>query len=73
LCLGGELGRVLNSLVQVSPGGQLRRRINAGSLPLAGGARPVEAGETLYFQAWHRDSGDVSGSNLSGACSVTFL
>ncbi|MEL6431050.1 MAG: hypothetical protein AAFR54_17850 [Planctomycetota bacterium] len=73
LCLGGELGRVLNSLLQVSPGGQLRRRINAGSLPLAGGARPVEAGETLYFQAWHRDSGDVSGSNLSGACSVTFL
>lgn len=73
LCLGGDLGRVRGSIFPVPPNGLLRRHINVAALPLASGARPAQPGETLYFQAWHRDTPDAGLSNLSDACQVTFL
>ena len=45
--------------------------VDLTAVPTSGaGSAPAAAGSTLYFQAWHRDPGSPSGSNLSDALAI---
>ncbi len=48
--------------------------VDLGTLPSPTGTVSAAAGETWFFQAWHRDSvGGAAVSNFTGARSVTLL
>ncbi|QDV04830.1 hypothetical protein Poly30_03240 [Planctomycetes bacterium Poly30] len=69
LCLGGSIGRGL----AFTPDLNTTIRIYPQALPQPGGFVAAQAGQTWYFQAWHRDfqAGAVV-SNFSSALAVTF-
>ena len=55
LCLGGAIGR-FNSLVQASnAGGQIEFALDLNALPTPSISMAATAGQTWFFQAWHRD------------------
>lgn len=58
LCLGGSIGRFdrPGELFLSSPAGNAWRSIDLTDLPLPQGTSVSPLGETLYFQAWYRDS-----------------
>ena len=75
LCLGGTIGRY-NGLGQVNlsdPHGIARLPIDLSTIPMGPAPVAVMTGQTLYFQAWHRDI--VAGqptNQFSSARGVTF-
>ena len=72
LCLGGSLGR-FNNMVQASnAGGVIAFPINLSLMPTPTGPVAAMAGETWFFQTWHRDRlpSGASTSNFSAALSV---
>jgi hypothetical protein len=69
LCLGGSVGR-FNELIQNSGGGgRIAINVDLNAMPQPNGPVGANAGETWYFQAWHRDSTASGGvtSNFSNA------
>ncbi|MEL6429592.1 MAG: hypothetical protein AAFR54_10470 [Planctomycetota bacterium] len=72
LCLGGAIGRYPAVLVTTQYG-TARAVLNLGGLPTPQGPAPALAGETWFFQGWHRDV-DAGGptSNLTDAIAVSF-
>lgn len=73
LCLGSPIGRDNMSVANSGSGGTITRSLNLGAIPQASGFVSAAAGETWYFQAWHRD---VSGngqptSNLTNGIRIT--
>lgn len=74
LCLGGSIGRwggsqVLNS----GPGGRNSLGIDLTLMPQPTGFVMVTAGQTWYFQCWHRDVvNGMSTHNFTDATSVFF-
>ena len=69
LCLGGQIGR-FRALVQSSGStGSFSIETDLTDLPKHGAAMP---GETLYFQAWYRDTNPDSTSNFTDGSWVTF-
>ena len=76
LCLGGSIGRYSNFVASTGNTGTLSRSFNANSYPTpTGQPGSVQAGETLYFQWWHRDSAPTGGatSNFTRGLRVTFI
>ena len=72
LCLGGSIGR-FNNLVQASgPQGTIAFPIDLSQLPTPTGPASAVAGETWFFQTWHRDQlpSGASTSNFTSALSV---
>ncbi len=77
LCLGGVIGRfnAANQIRNTGATGSIDLTLDLGSLPLATGTVPVQAGETWHFQAWYRDFIPVinlSTSNFTDGVSITF-
>ena len=56
------------------PSGRAQINVDLSALPIGSGAgMSVLAGETWYFQAWHRDDPASGGANLTNALGVSFL
>ena len=75
LCLGGEIGRGLGGGPQNSgTGGSFTGTVDLDMIPTpSNGFVPVMAGETRYFQAWHRDSQiGIPISNFTNGLRITF-
>ena len=74
LCLGGAIGRYVNSIQSSGSFGAIQTFVDPMSLPQPTGFVAAIPGQTWYFQVWHRDSvGGVATSNFSNGCGVTFF
>jgi len=75
LCVGGAIGRYWSSLQSTGPGGTAGHPVNLQAIPKPNsGAVPVQAGETLRFQWWHRDTvNGLPASNFTNAMRITFI
>ncbi len=73
LCLGGAIGRYVGAGQVLSTGatGSFSLAIDLAAMPQGLGTVPVLAGETWYFQAWHRDSVGL-GSNFTDGLQIDF-
>jgi hypothetical protein len=63
--------RRLAPSVPISPGGNASLALDLGAPPFSSGPSSVAAGETWFFQTWHRDS-IGAGFGTSDAMRVTF-
>lgn len=71
--VGPALGRYAGNLLAVDGAGRVSMAANLTQLPRPTGPIAVQAGQSWYFQLWHRDSnGGVATSNFSRALAVTF-
>lgn len=71
LCLGGLIGRYVHNIFNTGTSGGASLQIDLSAVPSPVGPYAAAPGETLHFQAWHRDS--VAGaptSNFAAALSV---
>ena len=67
-CLGGDIGRYNGDVGQ---GPTLCLQIDLNNLPTMNpGSQQTLPGETLHFQGWHRDIGNVS--NFTDGLKITF-
>ena len=74
LCLGGSIGRFVALARSADPSGVITAALDLRSFPQPAQPVAVQAGETWYFQAWHRDSGPgVPSSGLTDGVALTFL
>lgn len=73
LCLAGSLGRFVGpgQILQINGSGSMSLSIDLTAIPSGAGTIAVVAGDTRYFQAWHRD-GVGGGSNFTDGLEVTF-
>lgn len=69
-CLGGSIGRHLQSVQTTGEAGSLALDMDLTSIPAGTGTQAVLAGQTWYFQAWHQDSGATS--NFTDSLAVSF-
>ncbi len=75
LCIGGSIGRYWDSLQSTGNSGTATHATDLQAIPRPNGAPiPVQAGQTLYFQWWHRDTvGGAPASNFTDGLRVTFI
>ncbi len=75
LCVGGAIGRFWSALQSSGSTGTVNHQIDLNSIPHpAGTPFPVQAGQTLHFQWWHRDTVNGSpASNFSKGLQATFI
>lgn len=71
VCIGGTVGRILDSLQTASPTGRIEHALDATALPVPSSS-VVQPGDRWCFQAWHRDQNPTSTSNLTDALEVRF-
>ena len=73
LCLAGSLGRFVGpgQILAIDGNGEINLTIDLASIPSGGGTIAVAAGDTRFFQAWHRD-GVGGGSNFTNGLEITF-
>ncbi|MCA9001776.1 MAG: hypothetical protein KDB61_07630 [Planctomycetes bacterium] len=75
LCFGGSFGRY-NQTSQIfftGATGQASLSLDLNQTPTPTQTVPIQAGETWYFQAWHRDhTGTQSISNFTDAVEIPF-
>ncbi|MEL6712152.1 MAG: PQQ-binding-like beta-propeller repeat protein, partial [Planctomycetota bacterium] len=55
LCLGGSIARFNDSVQSSGLLGTAALRLDLDAIPLASGLAAVQAGQSWYFQAWHRN------------------
>ena len=69
----GSLGRFVGpgQILAIDGNGEINLTIDLTSIPSGGGTIAVAAGDTRYFQAWHRD-GVGGGSNFTNGLEITF-
>ncbi|MEM6570145.1 MAG: hypothetical protein AAF957_17170 [Planctomycetota bacterium] len=68
LCLSGPIGRYSGSAANSGPDGVISLTIDPAAIQTPLGPVAAVAGDTWYFQAWHRDSvGGTSTSNFTNA------
>ncbi len=71
--VGPAIGRYGGNILQANGNGRVQMPVNLTQLPRPTGPVAVTAGQTWYFQYWHRDSnGGAPTSNFSRALAVTF-
>ena len=70
LCLGSPIGR-FRTVLQAGAGGRFSIPVDLTNLPTSPPSA-VLAGQTWYFQAWHRDVNPTQTTNLTDAIAVTF-
>jgi DNA-binding beta-propeller fold protein YncE len=71
ICLGNTIGRLLGSAASTGLNGSLSYDVDLSMLPLPASA-VILPGDTLYFQAWHRDQNPNVTSNLTHSVEVMF-
>lgn len=71
LCLGNGIARLAPPVQLADASGQAHMLVPLHAIPL-GTPTPILAGETWYFQYWHRDANPSSTSNFSSARQVSF-
>ena len=73
LCLAGSLGRFVGpgQILGIDGAGEINLTIDLTSIPSGTGTIAVAAGDTRFFQAWHRD-GVGGGSNFTNGLEITF-
>ena len=73
LCLTGSLGRFVSpgQILGIDGAGEISLTIDLTSIPSGTGTIAVAAGDTRFFQAWHRD-GVGGGSNFTNGLEITF-
>jgi hypothetical protein len=74
ICLGGNIGRLIapGQVVRASGAGTVRLDVGTQSLPQSNGPQPVVAGQTWFFQLWHRDLPLTTPSNFTNSIAVSF-
>ncbi len=73
LCIGGNIGRGVGGIQSSGATGSFGVVGDLDNMPTPTGTVAVMAGETRYFQAWHRDSLlGIATSNFSDGVRVTF-
>lgn len=74
LCLGGAIGRYSNSIMNTGFGGTFALDIAPTTISQPNGPVAALAGQTWYFQAWHRDMtpGGLPSSNFTNAVGLPF-
>lgn len=73
LCLGGSIGRYVGpgQIMQINGAGEMSLVLNLAATPSGAGTIAVMAGDTRFWQAWHRD-GVGGGSNFTNGLEITF-
>jgi len=73
LCLGGNIGRYISSILSSGPSGTYSLQLDLTAVPQPTGFVGVTAGETWNFQSWYRDQllGFPS-SNFTEAIEILF-
>ncbi len=73
-CVGGSVGRDYSNIFNTGTTGTALIPIDSMALPQPNGTQAAVAGETWYFQVWHRDSiaGNLT-STFSDSLEITFL
>ncbi|MEZ6017524.1 MAG: FG-GAP repeat protein [Planctomycetota bacterium] len=74
LCLTGNIGRYVAPGQIMSSGafGRIELALDLSSMPTPSGSIAANAGETWFFQAWHRDAIPMVVSNFTNSASVTW-
>lgn len=75
LCLGGAIGRFVgeDQVMQTDFGGEIALPVDLTNVPSPTGSVSVQAGQTLNFQLWVRDTNAAGAtSNFTRGLSVTF-
>jgi len=70
LCLGGQIGRYMNNIVNAGPAGVATLQVDLTAVPLSNSLYAVQAGDTVNFQLWHRDGPTTS--NFTQGLEITF-
>ena len=76
LCLGGNIGRYVGpgQVLNTGAAGQFNLVLNLNQTPTPTGFTTIQAGDTRYFTAWHRDSvGGSATSNFTNGLEIVFL
>lgn len=74
LCVGGSIGRYWNSLQSTGGTGTASHGLDLQNIPGPSTSQPVLAGQTLYFQWWHRDTvGGLPASNFTNGLRAIFI
>ncbi len=73
ICLGGAIGRYSGpgQILSTGGAGTFSLALDLTAVPQGNGTVPVLAGQTWYFQAWHRD-GVGLGSNFTDGIQIDF-
>lgn len=71
LCLGGTIGRFNAEITPSNANGSLTIDVPLGNMPPPL-PQAVAAGDTWYFQIWHRDINPAQTANFSEAISITY-
>lgn len=73
LCLGGAIGRYNQQIQNSGPSGNFVVALDLSRTPQPSRFVAITAGETWFFQCWHRDVvGGMQTSNLTDAVSISF-
>ena len=70
-CLGGNIGRYAQDVMNSGASGTFSLKLNLQSLP-SSPPSAVASGETWNFQAWFRDVNPTQTSNFTDAVAVFF-
>lgn len=74
--VGGNVGRFnrpsLNEILLSSASGTASLSVDLSAVPTGTGTAALTAGDTRYFQLWHRDINPMQTSNFTRAIGVTF-
>ncbi|MEM6570765.1 MAG: PQQ-binding-like beta-propeller repeat protein [Planctomycetota bacterium] len=71
-CLDGSIGRYVTSVLSSGTFGRFSQVVDLNAIPQPTGAVPGLAGQTWYFQGWHRDAvGGVAASDFSHVVAIT--
>lgn len=76
LCVTGAIGRYVGpgQIQNSSASGTIALDLDLAQMPTPTGLVPAQAGETWFFQAWHRDiQAGVATSNFTEALSIPFV
>ena len=73
ICIGGVVGRYnqMGQILSTGAGGTFSLRINLPTIPQGNGNVQTMAGDSWFFQAWHR-SGVGLGSNFTDGLEINF-
>lgn len=73
ICVGGLVGRYNQAGQILSTGttGSISLPINLGTIPQGNGTAPTMAGDTWFFQAWHRSDVGLN-SNFTDGLEISF-
>lgn len=73
LCIGGSLGRYNSALAPTDADGRVQITIDPQQIPGPSSLLPAQAGDSRYFQLWHRDLDMGSAtSNFTNSARVDF-